>query len=102
MDPNSDRVCLVLGQGVSEWGGDYDRLALALEFAPIDSWTTGGYDNARQWASALGGSTYLYLCRAPENFTGTAGSLFDGPIREDTLYRVEHTDGGVRLALAQP
>ena len=102
MDPNSDRVCLVLGQGVSEWSGDYDRLALALEFAPIDSWTTGGYDNARQWASALAGSTYLYLCRAPENFTATAGSLFDGPILEDTLYRVEHTDGDVRLTLAQP
>ena len=102
MDPNSDRVCLVLGQGVSQWSGDYDRLALALEFAPIDSWTTGGYDNARQWASALAGSSYLYLCRAPENFTATAGSLFDGPILEDTLYRVEHTDGDVRLTLAQP
>ena len=56
----------------------------------------------RQWASALAGSTYLYLCRAPENFTATAGSLFDGPILEDTLYRVEHTDGDVRLTLAQP
>ena len=102
MDPNSDRVCLVLGQGVSEWGVEYDRLALALEFAPIVNWTAGGYDDARQWAAVLAGSTYLYLCRAPENFTATAGSLFDGPILEDTLYRVEHTDGDVRLALAQP
>ena len=53
-------------------------------------------------AAVLAGSTYLYLCRAPENFTATAGSLFDGPILEDTLYRVEHTDGDVRLVLAQP
>ena len=34
MDTNSDRVCVVLGQGVSEWGFDYDKLAFALEFAP--------------------------------------------------------------------